>query len=101
MLQNKLMRTILMGALVATLMVLALPSPAFAAPRVIVGVYGGYGPYWGPWGGWGYPGYGYYGGRSLGAWGASPISVCAPVKPSRRSDSTTRQPARPAPTTMT
>jgi hypothetical protein len=66
MLQNKLMRTILMGALVATLMVLALPSPAFAAPRVIVGVYGGYGPYWGPWGGWGYPGYGYYGGRSLG-----------------------------------
>ncbi len=67
MTQNKLTRTIVLGALFATLLVMVLPSPAFAAPRVIVGVYGGYyGPYWGPWG-WGYPGpYGYYGGRPMG-----------------------------------
>lgn len=67
MLQNKLTRSILWGAMFAALLVLVLPSPAMAAPRVVVGVYGGYyGPYWGPWG-WGYPGpYGYYGGRPLG-----------------------------------
>jgi hypothetical protein len=66
MLHKRFTRVILFG-LLATSLLVVLPSPAFAGPRVGVGFYGG-----GYWGGpyWGYPyaygpyGYGY--GRPLG-----------------------------------
>lgn len=72
MLHKRFTRAILFGVL-ATSLLLVLPSAAFAGPRIGVGFYGGGywgGPYWGPWGGWGYPyaygPYGYYAGRPLG-----------------------------------
>jgi hypothetical protein len=60
MLRTRLSRVILFGVLALSLLVI-MPAPAFAGPRIGVGFYGGGWGWGGPYWGGGYPGY-YYGG---------------------------------------